>query len=211
MKRTVSTIIVLTLLFSFSSCSKDKSYNFNNANEAYEAMTNAAENGDYKKAVECYENGAADSGDSNLTNWYYYSLAMNLLENNGCLGCSYNLLTDRCSDLFTKANEAANNILLQTRNFDGIYQYGRYYLYIVNGKIAVGTDEQLSGIVFCNYELVVKNKEYYWAEHNTQGDDNLLYKLELSENGISVTSVNEENIYGGNYTCFSGEMPELVY
>lgn len=211
MKKIISIIMLFTFLFSFSSCSKEKTYNFNTADEAFEAMTNAAENGDYEEAIKCYENGAADSGDSNLTNWYYYSLAMDLYKNEGCLGYPYYLLTDRCSSLFENANKFANEIILCTRGYDGIYQYGNHYLYICQGKIAVGTNEQLSGVVFCKYELVMKDDEYYWAEHNAESEDTLLYKIEISQSGLTVTSVNNETAYSGEYTCFSGEMPELIY
>ena len=211
MKKISAVLAVIILIFTLTACTKSAG-DFDSPDEAFEAMTNAAENGDYAKALDYYENGAVDSGSAELINWYYYSLAMNAYEENGCLGYAYNLLTDRCGDLFEPTQRESGNIQQYTRLFDGIYQYDRYFLYCADGKIALGIDTQLTGTVYCTGELVLTDDVYYWAEHNADGDDTLLYKLELSDSGLTLSAVSEENDeYSGTYSWYSGEMPVLVY
>lgn len=215
MKKIIAIIMSIILVFSLAACSDSKSADvkFENEQEAYEAMTGAVEEGDYEAAINYYNSSAADSSESDVVSLYYYSLAMYAYEEKGCLGYSADLLSDRCSSLFEPAQEAYGKIQLLTRALDGSYQSGDFcYLYFVDGKIAIGEGGQLTGTVFCNSEIVKKDNKYYWAEHNTEGEDTLIYEITLTDTGITLTAVDESNdMYSGTYTPFAGEMPMLVY
>lgn len=205
MKKTVAIIMCLVLAIAFAGCSKvDES--------SYEAMTGAAIGGNYADALNYYENGGADSGNADVLNWYYYSMAMNDYTSDGCLGYSYDLLVNKCSNAFSPADGKAEELLSLMKSFDGAYSCGRYYLYIDDGKIAVGDYTQLTGTVYCTDELVLKNGTYYMAKHSVDGEDTLLYTLTLSDSGITVTAVDDaNNMYAGEYTPITCEFPELVF
>lgn len=215
MKKYISIIMSVILVFSLTACSdgNDTHVRFENEQEAYEAMTGAIEEGDYEAAINYYNSGAADSAESDVVSQYYYSLAMYSYEEKGCLGYSSDLLSDKCSSLFEPAREAFGEIQLITRNFDGSYKNGDYYyLYFADGKIAIGDGGQLTDTVFCNSEIVKKDGKYYWAEHNTDGEDKLIYEITLTGNGITLTALEEGNdMYAGDYTPFASEIPMLVY
>lgn len=213
MKKFLALMMSFVVLICLTSCGTDrKTVHFKNAQEAYEAMTDAVENGNYEDAIAYYNSGAADSGNSDVVNHYYFSVAMNDNEEKGCLGYPLDIIS-RCSDFFEPSKDAYGELQLLTRSLDGAYHCGQYYyLYFIDGKIAIGDGGQLTGSVYCDGELVCKDGTYYWAEHNTEGDDTLLYKIEITVNGITLTAVDEtNNTYEGQYTGFSAEMPILTY
>lgn len=193
---------------------------FESPDEAYEAMTGAAEEGNYADAVRYYASGGADADEDDVLSWYFYSMAADKFENEGCLGYPLDLIQNKLGDDFHEADGLAGEIQLATRNFDGTYEDNGVYIYIYDGKIAASVGTQLTGGVICTDELVLRDKEYYWARHNTDGADELLYRLELSNDIITVIPLEEseagesdaqENVYAGSYSLVSTEIPEMYY
>lgn len=205
MKKVISMIVCVVIVFAFASCDKVQ-------DNSYEMMTDAAIGGDYGAALEYYDKGGADSGKSDVADWYFYSLAMSNYATNGCLGYSYDLLNDKCSSSFAPAKEKAAEIIALTESFDGAYNCGMNYLYIKDGKIAVNNGSHLTDTVYCTDELVLKDSTYYWAKHSVEGEDALMYILTLTDTGITVTAVDESNnMYAGEYVTDYCEFPDLIY
>ena len=193
------------MIFAFAGCTRVN-------DNAYEMMTDAAINGDYAAAIGYYDDGGAASGKTDVTDWYFYSMAMNDYITNGCLGYSYDLLSNKCSASFVIATQKATEIDALTENFDGAYRCGRNYLYISDGKIAVNNGSHLTGTVYCTDELAIKDGTYYWATHSVDGEDTLLYTLTLTDSGVTVTAVNEsDTMYAGEYVPDHSEFPTLIY
>lgn len=186
---------------------------FENADAAFEAMTGAVLDGNYQDAVRYYQSGAADADNADTLSWYYYSLAVNDYEKDGCIGYPLELLQDRIGDDFELADEKIGELQIAARNFNGVYTDGGFYIYIADGKIAVGDGEHLTGDVFCTGELVKKDGIYYWAEHNNDGADKLMYTVTLSDGGIYLAAVEgaSDNLYEGTYQYTAAEMPVLHY
>lgn len=205
MKKIISILVCILLISALSGCTKTD-------DNAYELMTQSALEGDFAAAVEYYNKGGADSGNSDVLDWYLYSIAMNDYTVNGCLGYSYDLLVNKCSSSFEKAKSKAAEIKALTTDFDGAYNCSMFYLYISEGKIAVNKGSHLTGTVYCTDELALKDGTYYWVNHSVDGEDTLLYTLTLTDSGITVTAVDEENnMYSGEYVPDNCEMPMLIY
>ncbi len=206
MKKIIMVITFFCLLISLAGCTAkvDES--------AYEAMTDAAINGDYAAAIEYYDNGGAASGNTDVVDWHFYSVAMNDYITNGCLGYSYDLLKNKCSASFALSQQKAEDIYALIEDFDGAYNCGTYYLYINDGKIAVNNGSHLTGTIYCTDEIAYKDGTYYWAKHSVNGEDSLLYTLVLTDSGLTVTPVDESgNMYSGEYVTDFCELPELIY
>lgn len=186
---------------------------FDSADEAFEAMTGAVLDGEYQDAVRYYQSGASDADNADTLNWYYYSLAVNDYEKNGCIGYPLELLQDRVGDAFELADEKLGELQIAARNYNGVFTDGGFYIYIADGKIAVGNGEHLTGDVFCTGELVKKDDTYYWAEHHNDGADKLMYTITLSDGGIYLAAVDgaSDNLYEGTYQYTAAEMPVLHY
>lgn len=220
-------ILCLSLAVFMPACSSTKTaedetgtVHFESPDDAYEAMTGAAEEGNYADAVRYYASGAADADENDVLSWYFYSMAADKFENEGCIGYPLDLIQNKLGDDFHKADGLLGELQLAARSFNGTYENNGIYLYIYDGKIAAGFESQLTGSVICTDELVIRDKEYYWARHNTDGADELLYKLELNSNTVAVTVLGEDkeaednteiDMYAGSYSLVSAEMPEMQY
>lgn len=203
MKKIISVFVCVLMVISLSGCTK-------RAENAYEMMTQSALSGDYAAAVEYYNKGGAEAVNEDVADWYFYSLAMNDYTVKGCLGYSYDFLMNKCSPAFAKAQAKATEIKALVSDFNGAYNCGMFYLYINDGKIAVNNGSHLTGTVYCNEELVLKDNTYYWAKHSLDGDDILMYTLTLTDTGISAVAVDEaNNMYAGDYVSDKCEMPQL--
>lgn len=205
MKRIISILACILLILALSGCTKTD-------DSAYEMMTGEAIDGNYASALEYYNNGGADSGNADVVDWYFYSMAMNDCTVKGCLGYTYDLLVNKCSSSFENAKSKAAEIKALMTDFDGAYNCGMFYLYIFDGKIAVNNGSHLTGTVYCSEELVLKDDTYYWARHSVDGEDTLMYTLTLTDSGITVTAVDEaNNMYAGEYVPDNCEIPKLIY
>lgn len=196
-----------------SACTGNSAKDIEKAENAYEAMSCAVDEGNWQKAMEYYDNGASDSGNENSADLYYHALAMKSFSEKGCLGQPYDLTAHKSSIRTQGSESIINQIRTHTEIFDGAYQRGsHFYVYFSQGKIAGKEAEQLSGEAYCTGELVVIEGVYYWAEHNDSGADTLLYLVEKTQNGIKLTAVdNSNNIFEGEYQLYTTDMPQLKY
>ena len=221
MKKLIVVISVVLIAVLFAACSESDnkgSYNgktesFSNADEAFESMSEAVDSGDYQAALECYQNGAADAEDADLNSMYFYSLAMNEYEENGCAGYPLDILYNRTSDLFTPAKEAYDALLAEVTTLNGAYSLDETYIYIVDGKIAVSDGARLDGIIFCDSEIAVNDGAFSLVKRNSDGTHEIKYTIEKTETGIVLTAVKDstDTSYAGEYQTVSAEMPELCY
>lgn len=221
MKKLTALIICIIMAIGFSSCNKadggieaeSGSLVFENAEKAYEEMTNAAATGDFAKAVECYKAGAADTEDADVMNWYFYSLAMAEYTENGCVGYPLTILEYNINGDFAPAKTASNELMMKVRDFNGIYEFEGSYLYIIDGKIGIGVGQHLTGTVFCNAEVAIKDGKAYYAERKADGSHILLYSIERDNNTIVMTALesNTQDMYSGTYSVSPAEYPELIY
>lgn len=219
MKKFALVLCFAVIVGLFAACSdtavgsNGKTEAFSTADEAFEAMTGAAENGDYQAALECYTNGAADADEKDINNWYFYSLAMSEHEENGCVGYPMDLIYNRVSEDFDPAKTALGQLQKKVRILNGVYTFDEKYVYILDGKIAVSDGTRLSGIVFCDSEIAVNDGVFSWVKRNNDGSHETLYIIEMTDNGITLT-LNEGSTdigYAGAYTPVSAEYPELCY
>ena len=209
-------VIIMLLIFAsavFSACSDNKTADIADSDSAYESMSVAVENGNFEEAMAYYENGAADSGEAGLNSLYYHAHAMTCHENKGCIGYSYDLIAQKSTDISASAEASLEKLRAHTESFDGAYHHNSYhYIYFSDGKIALGDGEQLSGEKYCSGELVCVDKVYYWAIHNDDGNDTLLYRIEKTEDTVILTSVEgADDMYSGEYKKFPTDMPTLMY
>ncbi len=208
MKKTIILIFAVSLLL--CSCGRGGANN-QTANEYFEAMSDAVLQGDYNSAVELYEKGADSASSGNVTDVYFHALALKAYKENGCIGKALYYLS-LCSDEYKGAESLFNELSLHAEKFDGMYKNGDfYYLYITDGKIAIGEGHQLTGDNYASGELVFYENEYYWAAHGEDGINTLMYKL-FSDNGtVTVSECTENKTFSGVYTSFDGKQPMLFY
>ncbi len=221
MKKSVIVLCVILVAVLFAACSagenkgeyNGKTESFSDVNEAFESMSEAVDSGDYQAALECYENGAADADELDLNSMYFYSLAMNEYEQNGCVGYPLDILYNKPSDLFTPAKEAYEKLLAEVKPLNGAYCLDETYIYIIDGKIAVSDGGRLTGIIFCDSEIAVNDGEYSWVKRNADGTHETKYTIEVTEKGITLSAVKDstDTTYAGEYKTVSAEMPELCY
>lgn len=219
MKRIIALIICACMLLCFAACKakpsseEEMTKSFESAEKAYEEMTDAAAEGRFGEAVVCYNSGAADVNDTDVVNWYYYSLAMKEYEEHGCLGYPLNLLQYNVDADFQPAKSAMGELQTVCRDLNGAYENDGIYLYILDGKLAVSVGSQLTGTVFCDSELILKDDVFYYALRANDGTHTLLYTLEFVDNGLSVqpTEDNTDDMYSGVYAPIPAEYPELIY
>ncbi len=214
-------ISVIMLSVCFASCDSGKITNedetgtvhFESDDEAYEAMTGAALEGNFNDALRYYKSGGANADNSDVSDWYFYSMAVNDYNKKGCIGYSLDLLQNHVSMDFEQSDKIMGELQSAVRDYNGVYFNGDYYIYLSDGKIAVGEFVQLTDRTVTNGEIAVKDNVLYWAEHNVNGNDKLLYSIEITEKGLTLTAVEgaENAMYAGDYTPFAGEMPVLVY
>lgn len=209
MKKFILISLFMVLVCCFSACTGDKVDDMAAIDDAYESMSCAIENGDYNSAMEYYNNGASDSGNENAITLYYQALAMKGFAEKGCIGYSYDLITDKSEGAYELQKKLNGHIA----EFDGAYQSGSYfYVYFSDGKIAGKEGGQLQGETYCTGELVLIDNVYYWAKHNDSGADTLLYSVAKTSAGIKLTAVDStNNIFEGEYESFNAEMPGLKY
>lgn len=219
MKRIFAVILVLSMLFCFASCDAQKTGNetettlFESDSEAYEAMTNAAKDGNYDDAIKYYNNGAAGADDADVINWYFYSMAMKEYEDYNCIGYPLDLLQNKVSEDFEPAKAAIGQLQTKVRELNGVYENTGVYLYIADGKLAISAGSQLSGTVFCNNEIVYKDEVCYFAERGQDGTHKLLYTIESVNGGIylKATENAQDDLYSGTYFMIHSEFPTMVY
>ena len=221
MKKLIVVISVVLIAVLFAACSESDnkgSYNgktesFSNADEAFESMSEAVDSGDYQAALDCYQNGAADADELDLNSMYFYSLAMNEYEENGCIGYPLDILYNKPSDLYTPAKEAYDRLLAEVKNLSGCYTLDETYIYIIDGKIAVSDGGRLTGIVFCDSEIAKNDGVYSWVRRNPDGTHETKYTIEVTDTGITLTAAEDstDTAYAGEYKTVSAEMPELCY
>lgn len=220
MKNIIALILCAVLVFVFSSCSKtDEAEDetgtvvFESPQEAYEAMTGAAISGDFSDALRYYESGAEDATDPELSNWYNYAKSANDYDAKGCIGYPLDFLMNRVSVQFDGSKALMGELQTMVHDLNGCYAMGDVYLYLQDGKIAVGEATRLVDKNYAPWELVIKDNVLYWAKHNMDGADELLYTIERSDTGLTVTAVEgvENDIYAGNYSYSPAEQPILYY
>lgn len=186
---------------------------FESLDEAYEAMTGAALEGDYRNAVRYYNSGAANAEKNDVRSWYLYSVAMENYEKDGCIGYPLDVLQNQVGESFFLSNAMIGTLQNESRNFNGCYFNGNYYLYLVDGKVAVSDMTELTVSVITDGELVKRNGVYYWAQHHADGDDTLLYTITSVDTGYELTAVEgaTDSTYSGIYTPCALELPVLYY
>ncbi len=221
MKKITALIICIATMLSFSACKKadggaeaeSGTIAFESAEKAYEEMINAAAGGDYAKAVQCYNSGAAGVEDTDVVNWYFYSLAMAEYTENGCVGYPLTILEYNVNADFEPAKIAKGELMKQVRDYNGVYECSGVYLYIIDGKIGIGVGQHLTGTVFCNAEVAIKDGKAYYAERKADGSHELLYSIERQNNSIVITALesNTQDMYSGTYSVSPAEYPELIY
>lgn len=219
MKKIAIVLCFVIIVGIFAACSDSSgSYNgktesFSSADDAFEAMTGAAAEGDYGAALECYTNGAADADEKDINNWYFYSLAMKEHGENGCVGYPLDLIYNRVSEDFGPAQTAYGQLQEKVRILNGVYVLDEQYVYIIDGKLAVSDGTRLSGIVFCDSEIAVNDDVFSWVKRNSDGTHEIKYIIELTDTGIKLTSYegNTDTSYEGDYSTVSAEFPELCY
>ncbi len=224
LKRMCAIVFSLSLVLSICSCSANKvdeeeetaTVHFDTNEEAYEAMTEAAKEGNYSEALKYYRSGAADANSSESLNWYYYAMSLDDYENDGCIGYPLDLLQNMLGDDFDEADAIISELQEIARYFDGAYYGGDgYYIYFSDGKIAVNAEVQITEATICTGELVYIDEVYYWADHVVNGDDNIMYVITITDTGFTLTAAEEfgstETMYAGDYTYAQAEMPEVYY
>lgn len=218
----ISALLSAALLAAcFTSCdakggreSESETYDFDTPELAFEAMTDAAEKGDYSDALRCYRSGAADAKNSILVNnYYFYSMAADDYTKKGCIGYPLDIVNNHVEAGFSPAQKLQADLLTASRRLNGVYEMSDMYIYIIDGKIAASVGTQIPEEAICTDELVMIKDEFYWAKHNKNGEDELLYKLELSGNTLVVTTAesNTDDIFSGTYTSANVELPILYY
>ena len=213
MKKIIILMLLTAAVMAFSSCADNKAADMTDSDSAYEAMSVAVENGNFQEAMNHYENGAADSGEADINSLYYHAHAMTCYETKGCIGYAYDLISEKSADTSASAKASLEKLRVHTEIFDGVYQRGSYYyVYFSDGKIAIGDGVQLTGVQNCSGELVCIDNVYYWANHNNDDTDTLLYKLEMTDDSLLLTAVDgTSDMYSGEYTRYPADMPELKY
>ena len=226
MKKFVIAISVVMICFIFASCGKDagedlvsngtydgKTESFSDAAEAFESMSEAIEAGDFQAALDCYQNGAADAEELNLNSMYFYSLAMNEYDANGCVGYPLDILFNRTGDLYGPAKETYEKLLALVSPLNGVYSLDSTYIYISDGKIAVSEGGRLSELYFCDSEIAVNDGVFSWVKRTADGTHEVKYTIEVVENGIVLKAAKDstDTVYEGEYKTVSAEMPELCY
>lgn len=222
MKKIIALFMCCVIVFCFASCKTDgniveeesDTVVFESPEKAYQEMVKAAKKGEYKKAVQYYNSGAADVGEPDLLNWYYYSLAMAEYTENGCVGYPLNLFQYYVSENFEPAKKAAEELKAVCPQLNGAYECNGMYIYIWDGKIATNVGVHLSGSIFCSAEIAEKDNKFYFVERKSDGTHNELYTVEMTEDRILVIDAVEGNtadIYSGEYVPMQAAYPELVY
>lgn len=209
------------MLCAFSACngktvkeSESETYHFDSPNKAFEAMTDAFENGQYSDALNIYKSGAADADNPELINQYYFvSLAAANHTDKGCIGVPIDILINRTAYNFDPAQKLQAELYLQSRIFNGAFADKDNYIYFADGKIAASIGTQLTGDIICADELAKIDDHYFWVRHNQNGPDTVLYKLEFTDNMLIVTAdeSNQNDMFSGEYAPVSAELPALYY
>ncbi|MCD7828496.1 MAG: hypothetical protein LUG85_08210 [Clostridiales bacterium] len=222
-KKLLALTAALLMIICLCACNSEKTQedetatvHFDTVDEAYEAMTAAVKEGNYSDAVKYYYSGAVESDNGDTLNWYYYSKALDDYENDGCIGYPLDLLQNMIGDDFEGADEMISELQTIARYFDGVYYGGEgYFLYFSEGKIAVSIETELTGDVICDGELLYIDDEYYWAVHNVNGDDDIQYKIIITDTGLTIETAEKMDStateYVGDYTYYQGELPILYY
>ncbi len=221
MKKIIAVIMCLVFVVSLSACKTNApttegervSVSAEKAEEMFEDMTEFAQQGKYDKAVEYYNSGAADAADTDVRNWYYYSLAMQEHEEHGCVGYPLTLLQYNADEDFEPAKKAIGELQLIARDLNGAYDCDGVYVYILDGKIATSVGVRLTGMVFSSYEVVVNDETFFFAERETDGTHTLLYSIDYSNGQLTLnpTEDNTDDLFSGSYKPFSAEYPEIIY
>ncbi|MBR5232992.1 MAG: hypothetical protein IKW03_02160 [Clostridia bacterium] len=209
-------VLIFTIL---SACSDQKPLPdgetelFSTDEEIYEAMTGAAEEGNFKTAVAYYGTGGAGADKEDARDWYLYSLVMDEYNENGCIGYPLDMLTEKLNPSFSPAKKMVDTLKTQVSEFNGVYHMDGSYLYIYDGKIAVSIGTQITDYYFCAYEVSVKDGVFFWTERKSDGTHNDLYTITKNGGKVVVTPVeeNKNDMYSGTYDPFNAEMPMLCY
>ena len=217
----IALIMCFVLMISvFSACvSTEKSLPdgqtevFSTDEEVYEAMTGAAEEGNYKSAVAYYSVGGAGAEKEDSRDWYLYAVAMDEHKEYNCIGYPLDLLSEKVNEDFEPAKEKIEELREQAKEFNDIYSNNGKYIYICDGKIGTSVDVLVSDFIFCAYEIAEKDGVFYWTEHKQDGTHTDLYTIEKEDNKLVVTATkdNTVDIFSGTYDIFVAEMPMLCY
>ncbi len=219
MKKIALLLCFLFIISAFSACGEKKPLPdgetevFSTDEEIYEAMTGAAEEGNFKTAVAYYGTGGAGADKKDSRDWYLYAMAMDEYNEHGCIGYPLDLLCEKINSDFEPAKKMVDELRNQTKEFDDIYYFNGKYLYICDGKIGTSVETQVTDFLFCAYEISVKDGVFYWTERKQDGTHTELYTIKKENNQLIVeaTENNEQDIFSGTYDIFVSEMPMLCY
>lgn len=223
MKRILATGLALASVLALCSCNKsDKIENldykdesvtveFDSPEKAYEALSEAVENGDYKAAQIYYRSGAVEAKKEDTEKLYLYSKAKTAYDN-GCRGYAMEICEGADLAGYDKAQELYNNIIVDCRSYDGAYEANGNSLYFNGGKVFIGVAGTEHEMVFTNLELHSKDGKFYIAEHNKDGDV-LKYELSFSENNLILTSVEAQadESFEGTYSSVADDIPQMYF
>lgn len=218
MKKIIVICLCFIVIFAFAGCgakeleTENGTVYFENSADAYEAMTDAIENGEYENAEIFYNSGAADEG-IDASDWYYYSLAKKEYEENGCIGYPIDLLENRLSYKFTAADDFIGELRSKARNLNGAYGNSEVTIYFADGKIAVSASAANEEYIFTVSELAIKNGRYYWMDRNPDGSHICQYEIKVVDEGINISTADEntDDLYSGTYSLLPDEIPMICY
>lgn len=236
MKKIALIMCLVLIISAFAACGKNKTLPdgetelFNTEEEAYEAMTGAAEEGNYKSAIAYYGafsngsngangtnsnigTGAAGADKQDVRDWYLYAMAMDAYNEYNCIGYPLDMLSEKINSDFEPAKEIIEELRNKTKDFNDIYYHDGKYVYICDGKIGTSVDTLITDFLFCAYEISIKDDVFFWTQHNQDGTHTDLYTIKKENNQLIVeaTENNEQDIFSGTYDIFVAEMPMLCY
>lgn len=222
MKKIISVILIFAMLLTFAACGDDVktptadelvSVSPEEAEELFEDMTDLAKDGKFDKAINSYIEGGAGSTDEDLLNWYFYSLAMNEYETNGCIGYPVTLLEYNTDEDFELAQTALSELRMRAREFNGVYEFNGTYLYMLDGKVAMSVGERITDMTFTSYELAYKNGDYFIMHRNSDGAHMKAFTMKYNGGILSLiaTDENANDMYEGSYIRIQAEYPEILY
>ena len=223
MKKIISVMLIFAMLLTFAACGNNDvkvptadelvSVSAEEAEALFEDMTDLAKDGKFDKAIDSYISGAAGATDEDLLNWYFYSLAMNEYEQNGCIGYPVTLLEYNTDEDFEPAQTALSELRMKAREFSGVYEFNDTYLYMLDGKVAMSVGTRITDMAFTSYELAYKNGDFFIMHRNTDGTHTKAYTMKYNGGILSImaTDDNIEDMYEGSYIRIQAEYPEIYY